>query len=113
MKITKIVIISIISIITVNTVSAQQKLNPETEKKIDVLMSKMTLEEKVGQMNQYNGFWDVTGPAPVGGSAEEKYENIKKGLVGSMLTVRGVKEVKAVQKIAGTDKTRHSANYWF
>ncbi|WP_185205498.1 beta-glucosidase BglX [Chryseobacterium sp. C3] len=105
MKITQIVIISIISIITVNTVSAQQKLNPETEKKIDVLMSKMTLEEKVGQMNQYNGFWDVTGPAPVGGNAEEKYENIKKGLVGSMLTVRGVKEVKAVQKIA-VEQTR-------
>ncbi|WP_428069312.1 beta-glucosidase BglX [Chryseobacterium gambrini] len=105
MRITKIVIITIISIITVNTVSAQQKLNPETEKKIDVLMSKMTLEEKVGQMNQYNGFWDVTGPAPVGGSAEEKYENIKKGLVGSMLTVRGVKEVKAVQKIA-VEQTR-------
>lgn len=105
MKINKIVIITIISIITVNTVSAQQKLNPETEKKIDVLMSKMTLEEKVGQMNQYNGFWDVTGPAPVGGSAEEKYENIKKGLVGSMLTVRGVKEVKAVQKIA-VEQTR-------
>lgn len=105
MKINKIVIISIISIITVNTFSAQQKLNPETEKKIDVLMSKMTLEEKVGQMNQYNGFWDVTGPAPVGGSSEEKYENIKKGLVGSMLTVRGVKEVKAVQKIA-VEQTR-------
>ncbi|SIT25621.1 beta-glucosidase BglX [Chryseobacterium gambrini] len=105
MRITKIVIITIISIIKVNTVSAQQKLNPETEKKIDILMSKMTPEEKVGQMNQYNGFWDVTGPAPVGGSAEEKYENIKKGLVGSMLTVRGVKEVKAVQKIA-VEQTR-------
>ena len=77
----------------------------EIEKKIDVLMSKMTLEEKVGQMNQYNGFWDVTGPAPVGGTAEQKYENIKKGLVGSMLTVRGVKEVKAVQKIA-VEQTR-------
>jgi beta-glucosidase len=105
MKITKIFIITIISIITVNTINAQQKLNPETEKKIDVLMSKMTLEEKIGQMNQYNGFWDVTGPAPVGGSAEQKYENIKKGLVGSMLTVRGVKEVKAVQKIA-VEQTR-------
>ena len=90
---------------TVSTINAQQKLNPEIEKKIDLLMSKMTLEEKVGQMNQYNGFWDVTGPAPVGGTAEQKYENIKKGLVGSMLTVRGVKEVKAVQKIA-VEQTR-------
>ena len=93
------------SVMTVSTINAQQKLNPEIEKKIDVLMSKMTLEEKVGQMNQYNGFWDVTGPAPVGGTAEQKYENIKKGLVGSMLTVRGVKEVKAVQKIA-VEQTR-------
>ncbi len=93
------------SVITVSTINAQQKLNPEIEKKIDVLMSKMTLEEKVGQMNQYNGFWDVTGPAPVGGTSEQKYENIKKGLVGSMLTVRGVKEVKAVQKIA-VEQTR-------
>ena len=93
------------SVMTVSTINAQQKLNPEIEKKIDVLMSKMTLEEKVGQMNQYNGFWDVTGPAPAGGTAEQKYENIKKGLVGSMLTVRGVKEVKAVQKIA-VEQTR-------
>ena len=108
MKITQFfttTIMSIMSIMTVSTINAQQKLNPEIEKKIDVLMSKMTLEEKVGQMNQYNGFWDVTGPAPVGGTAEQKYENIKKGLVGSMLTVRGVKEVKAVQKIA-VEQTR-------
>lgn len=105
MKITQFFTITIMSVMTVSTINAQQKLNPEIEKKIDVLMSKMTLEEKVGQMNQYNGFWDVTGPAPVGGTAEQKYENIKKGLVGSMLTVRGVKEVKAVQKIA-VEQTR-------
>ena len=105
MKITQFFTITIMSIMTVSTINAQQKLNPEIEKKIDVLMSKMTLEEKVGQMNQYNGFWDVTGPAPVGGTADQKYENIKKGLVGSMLTVRGVKEVKAVQKIA-VEQTR-------
>ena len=105
MKIIQFFTITIMSIMTVSTINAQQKLNPEIEKKIDVLMSKMTLEEKVGQMNQYNGFWDVTGPAPVGGTAEQKYENIKKGLVGSMLTVRGVKEVKAVQKIA-VEQTR-------
>jgi beta-glucosidase len=103
MKITYFFTITMISLTT--TINAQQKLNPEIEKKIDVLMSKMTLEEKVGQMNQYNGFWDVTGPAPVGGTAEQKYDNIKKGLVGSMLTVRGVAEVKAVQKIA-VEQTR-------
>lgn len=75
------------------------------EERISLLMKEMTLEEKVGQMNQYNGSWDVTGPKPESGSNEEKYNNIKKGLVGSMLSVRGVKEVRAVQKIA-VEETR-------
>ncbi len=60
----------------------------------------MTLEEKIGQMNQYNGFYNATGPAPEVGDQKVKYENVKKGLVGSMLNVRGVDEVRAFQKLA-------------
>jgi len=56
-------------------------------------------------MNQYNGFWNVTGPNPEGGDAANKYKHLEQGLVGSMLNVRGVKEVNAVQKIA-VEKTR-------
>ena len=70
------------------------------EDKVEALLSKMTLEEKIGQMNQYNGFWDVTGPAPSDGEAEIKYEHLRKGYVGSMINVKGVKDVRAVQKIA-------------
>lgn len=70
------------------------------EERISLLIKEMTLEEKVGQMNQYNGSWDFTGPKPEVGSEEEKYNHLKKGWVGSMLSVRGVKEVRAVQKIA-------------
>ncbi|MFB9109937.1 beta-glucosidase BglX [Flavobacterium gyeonganense] len=80
-------------------------VNKPIEDRISLLMKEMTLEEKIGQMNQYNGSWDVTGPKPESGSNEEKYNNLKKGLVGSMLTVRGVKEVRAVQKIA-VEETR-------
>lgn len=83
----------------------QMDANKPIEDRISLLMKEMTLEEKVGQMNQYNGSWDVTGPKPESGSNEEKYNNLKKGLVGSMLTVRGVKEVRAVQKIA-VEETR-------
>ena len=61
-----------------------------SDKKAEVLLSKMTLEEKIGQMNQYNGFWDFTGPSPKGGDAEKKYQDLKNGFVGSMLNVRGV-----------------------
>ncbi len=66
---------------------------------IDSLMNKMTLEEKVGQMNQYNGFWEITGPAPKEGNAKLKYEHLKKGLVGSVLNVRGTANVRKLQEI--------------
>ncbi len=72
----------------------------EIEQKVEELLSKMTLEEKIGQMNQYNGFWNATGPAPQDGLAADKYEHLQKGWVGSMLNVRGTEEVRAVQKIA-------------
>ena len=70
------------------------------EKKVNELLDRMTLEEKVGQMNQYVGFWDLTGPAPDSGDAAEKYEHLRNGYVGSMLNVRGVENVRGVQKIA-------------
>ena len=91
------------------SINAQKKPHLDktkpTEERIDLLMKQMTLEEKVGQMNQYNGFWEVTGPAPKGGNAELKYKHLRDGWVGSMLSVRGVKQVRAVQKIA-VEETR-------
>lgn len=66
---------------------------------LSALMSKMTIEEKVGQMNQYNGFWEITGPVPVGGDAKTKYEHLKKGLVGAVLNVKGVANVRKLQEI--------------
>lgn len=72
----------------------------QIESKIDSLLKLMTIEEKVGQMNQYNGFWDATGPSPKGGNEAIKYEHLRKGWVGSMLNVKGVEQVKSVQKIA-------------
>jgi beta-glucosidase len=80
-------------------------LNPKYDSRVDSIMRLMTLEEKVGQMNQYNGFWEVTGPVPKEGDAAIKYEQLRKGLVGSMLNVNGVENVRAVQKIA-VEETR-------
>jgi beta-glucosidase len=98
----------------VNTtfLSAQQKFSKSALKKnkpisirVDSVLKLMTIEEKVGQLNQYNGFWEITGPAPTAGQAAKKYENLKKGLLGAMLNVRGVKDVRAIQKIA-VEQTR-------
>lgn len=79
--------------------------NAALDAKVDSLLSLMTLEEKVGQMNQYNGFWEVTGPAPKEGDAAKKYDHLRKGLVGSMLNVTGSENVRAVQRIA-VEETR-------
>lgn len=79
--------------------------NLTTSQKVDSLLSIMTLQEKIGQMNQYNGFWNVTGPVPKTGDAAKKYEQLKAGLVGSMLNVRGVKQVKSVQQMV-VEKSR-------
>lgn len=69
------------------------------EQRITALLRQMTLEEKVGQMNQYNGFWDVTGPAPKEGNSKMKYEHLKRGLVGSVLNVKGVENVRKLQEL--------------
>jgi len=73
--------------------------------KVDSVLQLMTLEEKIGQLNQYNGFYEITGPTPKEGQAAKKYDDLKKGLVGSMLNVRGVKDVRTLQKIA-VEQTR-------
>ncbi|GAB4220543.1 MAG: beta-glucosidase BglX [Acidobacteriota bacterium] len=75
-------------------------VNPEVEKKIDALLAQMTLEEKIGQLNQYSSTFDVTGPAPQGGAARNRYEHIRKGMVGSMLNVIGAAATRQAQQLA-------------
>ncbi|MGJ8684006.1 MAG: beta-glucosidase BglX [Nonlabens sp.] len=87
-------------LLAVGNSESQAPKSSDLDKRVDSVLNLMTLEEKIGQMNQYNGFMDFTGPAPKGGDAERKFDHIKKGYVGSMLNVRGVKDVLAVQKVA-------------
>ncbi len=89
-------IVLLLLILTHTTTLSSQ--NYEVE--IETLLKKMTLEEKVGQMNQYTGFFDVTGPAPADGDNKAKYDDIRNGRVGSMLNVRGAKQIREMQKLA-------------
>lgn len=73
--------------------------NSLIDHKVDSLLALMTLEEKIGQMVQYNGSWDLTGP-PSNMGDKEKAERVKKGLVGSMLNVTSVKATREAQKMA-------------
>jgi beta-glucosidase len=79
---------------------AQGLTNPATEKKIDALLTQMTLEEKIGQLNQYSSPFDVTGPPPSQGYQKLAYEQIRQGLVGSMLNVTGAEATRKAQQLA-------------
>jgi len=79
---------------------AQGLVNPATEKKIDALLGQMTLEEKIGQLNQYSSPFDMTGPAPSQGAQKRAYDQIRGGLVGSMLNVTGAEATRKAQQLA-------------
>lgn len=65
--------------------------------KVDSVLNLMTVDEKIGQMNQYNGDWAATGPITKDG---DKQNQVKKGMVGSMLNVTGVDHTRTLQEIA-------------
>lgn len=67
------------------------------EQKVDSVLKLMTLEEKVGQLNQYSGDWNHTGPITEDG---EKQTQIRKGQLGSMLNVVGVEHTRDIQRMA-------------
>jgi len=67
------------------------------DQKVDSVLRLMTLDEKIGQMNQYNGDWDATGPITKDG---DKQNQIRKGMVGSMINVTGADHTRTLQELA-------------
>lgn len=76
------------------TVNAQKK---DINFRVDSLLKQMTLDEKVGQLNQYNDDGIATGPVTVDGDKENQ---IRRGEVGSMLNVFTVARMRQFQDIA-------------
>lgn len=79
---------------------AQEHLfSPEAKQKAEALLQKMTLDEKVGQLNESSG---IVMPGPV---TEKPDDLIAKGGVGSILWQMNVKEINRLQHIA-VEKSR-------
>ena len=76
--------------------NAQQNQNTKMDRFIDDLMSKMTIEEKIGQLNLPGSGDIVTGQAKNSDIAGK----IKKGLVGGLFNIKGVEKIKDVQRVA-------------
>jgi len=95
-----ILLVAILAVCASSPTDAQSLTSPEIEGRIDALLARMTLDEKAGQMNQYSSFYDVTGPAPEEGSARERLEQVRTGMVGSMLNVLGAEATRKAQELA-------------
>lgn len=79
----------------VGCIQAQTK-DPKMDKFINDLMGKMTLEEKIGQLNLPSSGDITTGQAKSSNIAEK----IKKGEVGGLFNIKGVEKIRDVQRIA-------------
>jgi len=82
-------------LISISFSSFSQQKN--IDQKIDALLKRMTIEEKIGQLNQYSFDWRATGPITV---KRDQEEAIKAGKVGSMLNVLGATYTRQYQEIA-------------
>ncbi|MDZ7288551.1 MAG: beta-glucosidase BglX [candidate division KSB1 bacterium] len=63
------------------------------DRKIDSLLAIMTLEEKLGQLNQLSGNWNRD-------IRDEQKTLVQRGLIGSLLNVVGAEVTRKIQQIA-------------
>ncbi len=97
----RLLFVLIALVVSISGLSAAEKLTPkqsEAYKFADKLVKKMTLREKIGQLQQFvpkKGV--VTGPD---GGVENIEESIRQGIVGSFLNLRSTKRMHELQRIA-------------
>ncbi len=77
--------------------SAPRLGDPAIEARVDALLQKMTLEEKVGQLIQRTAFGGVTG---LGGGTTSMTEAAARGEVGSLFNLTNPVTINAIQRAA-------------
>jgi len=95
MKVIKM-LVTILTCAAVTCSLHSQNKDPKMDKFINDLMGKMTLEEKLGQLNLPSSGDITTGQAKSSNIAEK----IKKGQVGGLFNIKGVEKIRDVQRIA-------------
>ena len=80
----------------ISTKSIHFKSDPVMDQFIDDLMSKMTLDEKIGQLNLPSAGDFTTGQA----KSSNIGQSIKEGKVGGLFNIKGVEKIREVQRVA-------------
>jgi beta-glucosidase len=104
-KVTLTLSLALLALLSFAQNPAYKNAKLSDEARITDLISRMTVEEKVGQLNQVNG-GVLTGPSVANDlGAQGKVQLLKEGMVGSFLNVVGTEQTLATQKIA-VEQTR-------
>ncbi len=82
--------------------SSSHLLTSQTDVKIDSIIKLMTLEEKLGQLNQIGGTWYDNKTERLD---EEQTTLLRNGRIGSFLGIMGAEETGRIQRIA-VEQTR-------
>jgi beta-glucosidase len=92
-------VLNAIFIIALNTIFLPAGLAQKKtfDQKADSVLKLMTLDEKIGQLNQYNDDWTATGPVTIDST---KAGQIQSGKVGSLLNCMGTERTRKWQTIA-------------
>lgn len=96
MRIGRFLLVAVISASAATAMATPQADKGKMDKFIDNLMGKMTLQEKIGQLNLPVSGEIVTGQA----KSSDVAGKIRKGQVGGLFNVKGVDNIREVQKIA-------------
>src|SRR5258706_13948127 len=91
----------IVAALLIDRVSTGQMQDAKMKSYVDALMKKMTLEEKLGQLNLPGAGDITTGQAGNSGIAKK----IEEGKVGGLFNIKSVAKIKEVQKLA-VEKSR-------
>ena len=96
MRIGRFLLTAVITASAFTAMAAPQADKDKMDQVIDNLMGKMTLQEKIGQLNLPVSGEIVTGQA----KSSDVAGKIRKGQVGGLFNVKGVENIREVQKIA-------------
>ena len=96
MRIGRFLLAAVISASAATAMATPQADKGKMDQFIDNLMGKMTLQEKIGQLNLPVSGEIVTGQA----KSSDVAGKIRKGQVGGLFNVKGVDNIREVQKIA-------------
>ena len=77
-------------------VAVEKPAGATMEQYVDALMRRMTLEEKIGQLNLPSAGDITTGQA----KSSDIAEKIRRGEVGGLFNIKGVEKIRDVQRIA-------------